>query len=157
MRLLLTESKREMAELNRRSREVLEGNKRLWEENLALMQKMNFPTVPSPVNSSAIHSSLCLMILKWVAQSSLLMFRSAPLLTLLKESTITSFVLIRFFLNVECTPTAVYRMRRVQPQKNRLIKVILPPSRFQQDVVSRAPRLLFYSHKGVYLPPPLTH
>lgn len=82
------------------------------------------------------------------------MFRSAPLLTLLKESTITSFVLIRFFLNVECTPTAVYRMRRVQPQKNRLIKVILPPSRFQQDVVSRAPRLLFYSHKGVYLPPP---
>lgn len=58
-------------------------------------------------------------------------------------------------LAVECTPVSVYRMGRREQDRPRIIKVVLPASKFQR--LRRAPRLRFSpSHKGVYLRPSLT-
>lgn len=59
-------------------------------------------------------------------------------------------------LNVECLPCAVYRMGKPDVKHSRLIKVVLPSSRFQQVAVKRAPRLRTFPRKGIYLRPSLT-
>ncbi|EYC42576.1 hypothetical protein Y032_0526g2944 [Ancylostoma ceylanicum] len=59
-------------------------------------------------------------------------------------------------LDVECIPCSVYRMGRYNATRGRLVKVVLPTTKFQQLAVKRASRLRSFSHKGVYLRPSLT-
>ncbi|KAK6029926.1 hypothetical protein OSTOST_03953, partial [Ostertagia ostertagi] len=60
------------------------------------------------------------------------------------------------FLDIEYLPSAVYRMGIPNPNRPRLLKVVLPTSRFQRQAVQRAPRLRSFSHRGVHLRPSLT-
>lgn len=59
-------------------------------------------------------------------------------------------------LNVECLPVSVYRLGKPDVNNSRLIKVVLPSSKFQQMAVRRAPRLRSFLRKGIYLRPSLT-
>ncbi|VDL73008.1 unnamed protein product [Nippostrongylus brasiliensis] len=60
-------------------------------------------------------------------------------------------------LNVECIPCSVYRLGRPSNMNVcRLIKVVLPTSRYQQLAVKRASRLRSFFQRGVYLRPSLT-
>ncbi|VDO34793.1 unnamed protein product [Haemonchus placei] len=59
-------------------------------------------------------------------------------------------------LEIECIPCTVYRMGRPNRDRPRLIKVVLPTSRFQQMAVRRAPRLRSSENKGIFLRPSLT-
>ncbi|KAL6742354.1 hypothetical protein Aduo_015510 [Ancylostoma duodenale] len=61
------------------------------------------------------------------------------------------------YLDVECKPTAVYRMGKMTTNYPRLIKVVLPASKFQKQAIKRAPRLRFFSpQRGIYLRASLT-
>lgn len=60
------------------------------------------------------------------------------------------------FLGVECYPTAVYRLGRPIDDGDRLLKVVLPYSKFQALAVKRANRLSSFPLKRVYLRPSLT-
>ncbi|VDL81974.1 unnamed protein product [Nippostrongylus brasiliensis] len=62
---------------------------------------------------------------------------------------------ILHFLGVDCYPTAVYRLGKPIEGGNRLIKVVLPCSKFRNIAVHRAKRLVFFQWKGVYLRPSL--
>ncbi|KAK6031652.1 hypothetical protein OSTOST_02196 [Ostertagia ostertagi] len=54
------------------------------------------------------------------------------------------------FLGVECLPSSVYRMGlNTRP---RLLKLVLPNSRFQKEMIKRAPRLRFFPQRGVHPP-----
>ncbi|KAK6025729.1 hypothetical protein OSTOST_08367, partial [Ostertagia ostertagi] len=59
-------------------------------------------------------------------------------------------------LDIECVPCSVYRMGRSINDRPRLLKVVLPTSKFQQLAVKRAPRLRSFQTKGVYLRPSLS-
>lgn len=60
-------------------------------------------------------------------------------------------------LGVECTPCSVYRMGRFDQNRPRLIKVVLPASRFQRLAIKGAIQLRFSPLlKGIYLCPSLT-
>uniref|UniRef100_A0A0N4WS52 Tick transposon n=1 Tax=Haemonchus placei TaxID=6290 RepID=A0A0N4WS52_HAEPC len=61
-------------------------------------------------------------------------------------------------LDVECVPTAVYRMGKVNSSSTRprLIKIVFPASRYQKMAVRRAPRLRSFDPKGVFLRPSLS-
>lgn len=63
---------------------------------------------------------------------------------------------ILHFLGVECYPVAVYRLGRPIMDGNRLLKVILPCSKFQRFAVERASRLRFFPLKGIYIRPSLS-
>ncbi|VDL81347.1 unnamed protein product [Nippostrongylus brasiliensis] len=58
---------------------------------------------------------------------------------------------ILHFLGVECFLTAVYRLGRPIEGGNRLLKVVLPCSKFRNMAVQRAKHLVFLQLKGVYL------
>lgn len=61
------------------------------------------------------------------------------------------------YLNIECFPTAVYRMGKPDQNRPRLIKVVLLASKFQEEAVRRAPRLRFFPLcKSIYLRPSLS-
>lgn len=60
------------------------------------------------------------------------------------------------FLGVECYPLAVYRLGRPTSGRDRLLKVVLPSSRFQQIVLNRVKRMRFFVIKGIFIRPSLT-
>ncbi|KAK6013448.1 hypothetical protein OSTOST_21234 [Ostertagia ostertagi] len=60
------------------------------------------------------------------------------------------------FLGIECIPSMVFRMGIKNSSRPRLLKVVLPSSRFQIETIKRAPRLRFFSQRGVYIRPSLT-
>lgn len=60
------------------------------------------------------------------------------------------------FLDIQCLPISVFRMGKPNQDKPRLLKVVLPTSRFQADVLRRAPRLRFFSHHGIFIRPSLS-
>lgn len=66
---------------------------------------------------------------------------------------LSSVTRILDFLGVACLPVSVYRMGRSSP---RLLKVVLPTSRFQEQVLRRASRLRFSPFKGVFIRKSLT-
>ncbi|EYC13950.1 hypothetical protein Y032_0042g620 [Ancylostoma ceylanicum] len=161
---MLLDTKREMMEINRRSCEILEENKKLREENFKLMQKIEVLLRPNDVttNVSAQHPESDYNSV--VEDSERL---RSVVLSGVPESNANSSVerahhdmicihQILDFLNVECLPSAVYRMGRYDASKHRLLKVVLPASKYQKEAIRRAPRLRFFPHKGVYLRPSLT-
>ncbi|KAK6044307.1 endonuclease/exonuclease/phosphatase family protein, partial [Cooperia oncophora] len=58
---------------------------------------------------------------------------------------------INDFLSVDCQPTSVYRMGRYVPGKPRLLKVVFPSSFFSSLLLRRAPKLRFFSEKGIFV------
>lgn len=64
---------------------------------------------------------------------------------------------VLLFLNIECSPTAVYRLGRPKPGYNRLLKIVLPSSSLQSLALQRAHRLRSYPGKGLFLRESLTY
>ncbi|KAK6032113.1 endonuclease/exonuclease/phosphatase family protein [Ostertagia ostertagi] len=60
------------------------------------------------------------------------------------------------YSRIECIPSMVFRMGIKNSSRPRLLKVVLPSSRFQIETIKRAPRLRFFSQRGVYIRPSLT-
>lgn len=134
----------------------------LKEENLLLKQQLN-NSVASNVNGApryafgAFHAS----------ESETEVKRSIVLSNLPESSDNRASVRISHdvscvrklldYLDIECFPTAVYRMGNPDQNRPRLIKVVLPASKFQREAVRRAPRLRFFPLcKGIYLRPSLS-
>lgn len=151
---------------------IVEENSSLRAENAHLRQLLLQATVPPP--SSAPHS-LSQSPTQPASQSIVpsLMFeneferRRSIVLSGIPESSASSSIerashdtklvhSVLDFLNIECIPCSVYRMGRPDCNRSRLIKVLLPSSKFQEVAVRRAPRLRSFFHKGVYLRPSLT-
>lgn len=55
------------------------------------------------------------------------------------------------FSNIECIPCCGYKMGRPDVKHARLIKVLLPSSKFQEVAVRRASRPRSFFHNGVFL------
>lgn len=163
----LTVCKRDMAELNRRCVELMEENKRLREENLALMQRLDsylssnqsqsvsHPTsspfqsqnVVSPVSDVEINRSIVII---GVPES----LSDSPVERAQNDYHCVNRIFD--YLGLECCPVTAYRMGRTIPNRNRLLKVVLPSSWFQKECIKRAPRLRYFPHRGVYIRPSLT-
>ncbi|VDL80445.1 unnamed protein product [Nippostrongylus brasiliensis] len=62
-----------------------------------------------------------------------------------------SVVNVLHFLKVDCLPIAVYRLGKPRLGFNRLLKIVLPCSRFQKMAVRGASRLRFFPGKGLSL------
>ncbi|EYB81589.1 hypothetical protein Y032_0378g282 [Ancylostoma ceylanicum] len=156
----MAETKAEIAELNRRNAIVLEENKKLREENSMLKAQLDAllsknvsskHDVGLQFSSSVGDPDLSRsIVLAGIPES----ISNSP--TERANNDVICVNTILDFLGVECLPNAVYRMGKPSPQKPRLLKVVLPTSRFQKEAVIRAPRLRFFSHRGVYLRPSLS-
>ncbi|WKX95609.1 hypothetical protein Q1695_012233 [Nippostrongylus brasiliensis] len=62
-----------------------------------------------------------------------------------------SVINVLHFLNVDCLPLAVYRLGKPRAGYNRLLKIVLPCSRFQKMVLQRSPRLRPFPGEGTVL------
>lgn len=129
----ILECKRDMMELNKRCIELMEDNKRLREENLALMRRidslltaspssvpivssLNSSSVPHPVSSSDSDSDSVVII-------GVPEHHSANSIDSVQNDFYCVNQLLAF-LGLECLPTTVYRMGRSIPNKNRLLKYL---------------------------------
>ena len=59
------------------------------------------------------------------------------------------------FLGIECQPNSVVRMGRYDQAHSRLVKIVLPNSRFARMMLNRAPRLRNYPVQRLFLRPSL--
>ncbi|EYB95150.1 hypothetical protein Y032_0163g3485 [Ancylostoma ceylanicum] len=159
---LLLETRNEMKIANQRNAELIEEIHLLREENSALKQrnaslestksdvkKVFANASPSPGNDEQELSRS--IVLSHVPEST---DHTAA------ERLAHDFACVNQlldFLDVECRPTAVYRMGKITQNYPRLIKVVLPASKFQKQAIKRAPRLRFFSpQRGIYLRASLT-
>lgn len=55
------------------------------------------------------------------------------------------------FLSIECMPVTIYRMGKPKNDYARLLKVVLPNSFFQRELLKRAPRLKTFPVSGIYI------
>lgn len=159
---LMIETRMEMKSLSKRNEELLEELRSLKEENTSLKERLaSFENSRADAPRSEIRSNAALakedldiersIVLSHVPEST----SSKPYDRVSNDYTYVAELLD--YLNVEYNPVSVYRMGRLDQNRPRLIKVVLPSSRFQRQATKRAPRLRFYSgHKGVYLRPSLT-
>ncbi|KAK6029093.1 hypothetical protein OSTOST_04805 [Ostertagia ostertagi] len=60
------------------------------------------------------------------------------------------------FLSIECFPSMYYRMGKPTANRSRLLKVVLPNSFFQKQILSRASLLKHFPLSGIYIRPSLT-
>lgn len=65
-------------------------------------------------------------------------------------------VRILSYLGVESFPMSMYRLGKLVPGRNRLIKVVLPSTFHQRLTLKRAPHLRFFPVKGLFIRPSLT-
>lgn len=165
---LLVQTREEIKELNRRNGDLLTELQKLREENSTLKEIINnSPPVssetnlvennslpgnnfntPSPEPDSELKRSI---VLSNIPESP----SSSAAAKIAHDCTCVRQILD--FLDVECMPTAVYRMGKPGQSRPRLVKVVLPTSRFQSEAVKRAPRLRFFPpQKGIYLRPSLS-
>lgn len=156
---LLMETREEVKVLNRRNAELLEEIKSLREENSFLKEELmkarslaSYHTENGRIAGQSEDSEhKRSIVLSNVVESS-----AASSLARNAHDFDCVFKILDF-LGVECKPVAVYRMGRLQQNRPRLVKVVLPASRFQADAVRRTPRLRFFPfQKGIYLRPSLT-
>ncbi|KAK6017188.1 endonuclease/exonuclease/phosphatase family protein, partial [Ostertagia ostertagi] len=59
------------------------------------------------------------------------------------------------YLQIECIPLSVYRMGRPSPHRPRLLKVVLPSTKFRDEALRRAHKLKYSQFKGTYIRPSL--
>lgn len=161
---LLMATRQEMQEVIKRNMELLEEVRLLREENISLKAQLANVEVSKPtsaVGTSELRPSPDFGKVDYEIDRSIVLSH-VPESSSSKSSERLTYdfayvVGLLDFLGIECTPTSVYRMGRIEQNKPRLIKVVLPASKFQRIAVRRAPRLRFSSaHKGVYLRPSLT-
>ncbi|KAL6727959.1 hypothetical protein Aduo_009787 [Ancylostoma duodenale] len=162
---ILLETKEEIKQINRRNSELIDEVRHLREENVCLKQKLNEatkpqlapPSTPAPEVKS-ITSSVPddLEIKRSIVISGVFESHSTSSLERIHHDITCTNQLLEF-LGTECLPTAVYRVGRPHPDRPRLLKVVLPCSRLQTDVIRRAPRLrFFFPERGIYIRPSLT-
>lgn len=161
----LVETKRLLTEISKRNEEVIEENRKLRKENDMLKLRIE-ELMLTKNNHDVSHSQLPVSLeLKDNFTSDpdhkrSLVIRGVP------ESCFSSafdrinhdfdcVYSILDFLDVECFPKTVYRMGRPNDNRPRLLKVVLPTSRFQRLVLKRKSKLRSFSHKGVYIRPSL--
>lgn len=167
---VLVDTKKELAELASQCRAAVAENRALREENVSLRAQLeslrsarsNLDSVLSPSQAEtsrfpAADSATTIdpdlarsIVVSGVPESP------SESSTGRIQHDVACVTTVLNFLNVECMPSAVYRMGPRQSSRPRLLKVILPASRFQREVIQRAPRLRFFFHKGVYIRPSLT-
>lgn len=161
---LLIETREEMKEISRRNSELLKEVHLLREENRSLREKLaNFERQSSaavtdqlrsqsaPVLSTDDHERERSIVLLHVPESA----SSVPSERLAHD--FAKVVELLNCLNIECTPLSVYRMGRPVQDRPRLIKVVLPCSRFQRLALRRAHRLRFSpTLRGTFVRPSLT-
>ncbi|VDO86746.1 unnamed protein product [Haemonchus placei] len=166
---VLIDTKKELADLARQCRDILAENRSLIKENLLLRKQISSLMSCNTLSESQGHVE--------VASSNLISSDTASAVDAdLQRSIVIAGVpeyrslnsveranhdyqcicSILSFLDIECIPSVVYRMGVRNSNRPRLIKVVMPSSKFQRQAVQRAPRLRFFSHKGVYLRPSLT-
>ncbi|EYC02055.1 hypothetical protein Y032_0102g3458 [Ancylostoma ceylanicum] len=58
-------------------------------------------------------------------------------------------------LSIQCHPVAVYRMGRINSNRPRLLKVVLPSSYYSSLTLRRAPKLKSFSVRGIFIRPSL--
>lgn len=173
---VLVETRRELVEIHKRNDAMMEENRKLREENSLLKIKIDQLLLRSANNDNIenVDSSGCIaaVVSTPVAQS----IDSAKEDPDLKRSIIVSGIpesrsnsayermnhdyncvnTLLDFLGIECFPKTVYRMGRPDTRRPRILKVILPTSRFQRETLRRKSQLRFFTHKGVFIRPSLT-
>lgn len=170
---LLFETKEEIKQVNHRNSLLQEELHKLREENALLKQKLGShesSTVRPVAASLAVISSDSAslpsaspaivdfeelerkrsIVISGVREST----SNAAFERIVHDFSCTQHILD--FLKIECLPVTVYRMGKVSPTRPRLLKVVLPCSRLQKEVIRFAPRLRFFPHKGIYIRPSLT-
>ncbi|EYB83273.1 hypothetical protein Y032_0339g2970 [Ancylostoma ceylanicum] len=168
---LLVELKKEIKEANARNDQLVEEMQKLREENLVLKQMLDrskcssiSTNVPSQNNS---HNDTA-VIPAMNSPEDLERLRSVVIRGVVESPSPNSYDRVTHdfncvnqllsYLEVECLPVTVYRMGKRDTDKGRPrpLKVVLPCSRFQKDLLKRAPRLRFFSQKGIYINPSRT-
>lgn len=167
---LLLETKEEVKQVNQKNGELMDELLKLREENSRLKQQLSAfqsPPTLSLTQASRVDFSCNTDSFQLAASyEERERTRSIVISGLPESQSHTAFNRIVHdfsstqhildFLNVDCLPTTVYRMGKPNPSRPRLLKVILPCSRFQKTVLKLAPRLRFFSQKGIYIRPSLT-
>lgn len=157
---LLIETRTEMKELNRRNAELLEEIRCLREKNISLKEKIACFERSAERSSNVEIGTASKNVDHELDRSIVLSHVPESPSSKSSERLAHDFAFVvdlLAFLDVECTPVSVYRMGRVAQNKPRLVKVVLPSSKFQRLAVRRAPRLRSSTtQKGVYLRPSLT-
>ena len=158
----LTETRRELAEVKRRSEEILEENKRLREENAYLKARLDellprsndqpsvSTTPPSHVTVTSDPDLERSVVIRGVPEN----YSNSTFDRTTHDYSCVNTLLN--FLGVECFPKAVYRMGSPRSNSSRLLKVVLPTSRFQKEVIKRKAKLRYSSYNGVFIRSSLT-
>lgn len=160
---LLMETRKEVRDLSQRNADLLEELRLLRQENVSLKEKLaSFEraratvTNPSHLTQPDVSVKVDLDLDRSIVLSHVPESSSSKLPERLSHD-FDYVVELLSYLNVECTPISVYRMGKNSQDRPRLIKVVLPSSKFQRLATRRAPRLRFSpTHKGIYLRPSLT-
>lgn len=163
---VMMEMNEEIKAANRRNRELLDEMERLRRENADLLSKLNtFQSASSPEKptDSVVVSQ------PQAAQEAdddpdlkrAIVIRNLPEPNCPRSvdnvfHDLASVTEILAVLNVECLPKTVYRMGKPSSNHPRLLKVILPTSRFQKQVLRNASRLRFTPFRDVFLRESLT-
>lgn len=166
---ILLQTRDEVKEMNRRNAELMQEISRLREENFELRQKLTMlegsRNAEAPERAISTHQTATFfdsrreadleidrsIVLANIPES----LANNPSARVAHDSHCVTSVLD--FLGIECFSVVHYRMGKPQQGRPRLMKVVLPASKFQREAVRRAPRLRFFPlQKGVYLRPSLT-
>lgn len=159
---LLIETKEEIRELKRVNNDLVQEVTQLRNENSSLKRELSL--IKSDPNSVCTQNSVTLSNVSTDAdleRKRSIVISGIPELScpsalakVCHDVNCTTDILD--FLNVECLPVSVYRLGRPRPSKPRLLKVVLPSSHFQVDVLRKASSLRSFPHKGIYIRPSLT-
>ena len=162
---IMLETKEQLREISRMNRELADEVKSLRVENDFLEEKVQDLSNPqqitthvsqdcsaesSPVSPPPEDSEMpCSVVISGIREST------APSSFERVNHDYICVNSILDFLGVECFPRSLYRMGRPSSTHYRLLKVVLPCSRSQRELLKHAPRLRFFSEKGIYIRPSL--
>ena len=159
---LLVETRAEIKDANKRNAELMEEIRLLREENLALKQKIVSLESSKAVSKISFSDSNSVDIFEERERSRSIVLECVPESPAFTaaQRVAHDFACVNQlldYLDVECRALAVYRMGKVDQGRPRLIKAVLPASKFQKQAVQRAPRLRFFRpNRGIFLRASLT-
>ncbi|KAK5965081.1 hypothetical protein GCK32_011808 [Trichostrongylus colubriformis] len=168
----LFEMKGEINDVLARNEQLLQENKLIKEKNCELLNEI--ASLKSQINSlkqalseakassdsTSINSSLPRSCEEVERKRSVVIVgvveSTAPLSSVRVAHDIECVRRINDFLGIDCRPLCVYRMGRYVANKPRLLKVVFPSSFFASLLLRRAPKLRYFSERGIFIRASLT-
>ncbi|KAK6054851.1 hypothetical protein COOONC_07644 [Cooperia oncophora] len=148
--------KSELNDVLERNRQLMEENSQVKErnselENEIVLLKSQIATLKQSLSTNQMKLGIFLATMTYDDIERKRSECVSPIASVRVSYDLNCIRRINDFLGIDCQPICVYRMGRYISGKPRLLKVVFPSSFFSSLLLKRAPKLRFFSEKGIFV------